>query len=329
MNYDEPIRYNFEKIKERNNKLQYAVIEDMENKRYIVTDMNNDMRYFIAPFVHFTVETLSNLLAGGKGDIYHTSFLESCRKAGYEFSEKEVEDNIDEKKEYIDKLIDIILQRDTFKSEDDCLLKAALVNTWKAYRYMHFDLWNEYIYLVECGSEADTLVSEYCFSEYLKNNSIFVYNDIQSIKIDEKWVSGNCWFTENFGFMFARDLYHTLVDCSNDVKIKKCSRCGHLFIAETNKHKYCPDCKATPNTIRVEQRKKSVRYLHKRVYDKLNNYDKYSYNGKKMLSDFLAESNYYWDIVRGKEIELNPMYSNKIKTEEQYRKWLEKKNAGL
>ena len=324
-----PIEYNFEKIKERNDKLRFSVVEDMENKRYIVTDMNDDMKYFIVPFGHFTVETLSNLLAGGKGDIYHTSFLEACKKSGYEFNEKEVEATIEEKKEYIDKLIDIILQRDTFKSEDACLLKATLVDTWKAYRYIYFDLWNEYIDLIENGYEEDALVPEYAFSEHLKIRSLFVYNDIQSIKIDEKWVSGNCWFTENFGFMFSRDLYHTLVDCSNDVKIKKCSRCGHLFIAETNKHKYCPDCKATPNTIRVEQRKKSVRYLHKRVYDKLNNYDKYSYNGKKMLSDFLAESNYYWDIVRGKEIELNPMYSNKIKTEAQYRKWLEKKNAGL
>lgn len=324
-----PIEYNFEKIKERNNKLQFSVIEDMENKRYILIDMNDDMKYECVPFGNYVVRILSNLLAGGKGDIYHTSFLEYCKKQDYEFNEKEVETTIEEKKKHIDDLIDIILQRDTFKSEDAPDLEAVLINTWKQYRYIHFDLWYDYIDLIENGYEEEALDYEYVFSEYLKKHSIIVCNDMQSIVIDEKWVSGNCWFTENDGFMFARDLYHTLVDCSNDVKIKKCSRCGHLFIAETNKHKYCPDCKATPNTIRVEQRKKSVRYLHKRVYDKLNNYDKYSYNGKKMLSDFLAESNYYWDIVRGKEIELNPMYSNKIKTEAQYRKWLEKKNAGL
>jgi hypothetical protein len=81
-------------------------------------------------------------------------------------------------------------------------------------------------------------------------------------------------------------------------------------------------CKEESNVIRNENRLKSVRYIHKKIYDKINN-SKFHTNTEKEL--FLAESNYYWDIVRGKEVKPIPLFAANIKTEEDYKKWLEEK----
>ena len=51
--------------------------------------------------------------------------------------------------------------------------------------------------------------------------------------------------------------------------------------------------------------------------------------GNDVSNSFLTESNYYWDICRGKQPEKIEKYSAKIKNEADYMKWLEKKYEEL
>lgn len=44
---------------------------------------------------------------------------------------------------------------------------------------------------------------------------------------------------------------------------------------------------------------------------------------KELSNAFLNESNYYWDIVSGRDVEKNPAYKKRIKTKEDYMKWLQ------
>ena len=81
---------------------------------------------------------------------------------------------------------------------------------------------------------------------------------------------------------------------------------------------YCKDCSKQRGKINgINRKDNKERYLHKRINDKLTYYNLDN-------SDFLNESNYYWDIVRGKSVEFNPTYRNDIKTMSDYMTWLNK-----
>ena len=75
--------------------------------------------------------------------------------------------------------------------------------------------------------------------------------------------------------------------------------------------------------IRYANRKSNTaRKLHQEVLTLAYGKEK---KPNDVSNNFLNESNYYWDIVQGKKPEKVKGYSNRIKTEEQYISWLERK----
>ena len=100
-----------------------------------------------------------------------------------------------------------------------------------------------------------------------------------------------------------------------------CPECGCMFVTTHGNQKHCPACNLI---IRQKKRKQNkARYLHKKITDYINNYR--SGEDENASETFRNESNYYWDIVQGKNPEKVKEYSTKIKTEADYMKWLEKK----
>ena len=104
---------------------------------------------------------------------------------------------------------------------------------------------------------------------------------------------------------------------------KVCPICGNTFYKSNGVSKYCEQCKKPENIgkIRQEKRTKSVRYLHKRIYDTVHNSSKFD---DETLKELMDESNYYWNNVTGKiqTIDKKNYYRN-INEENEYRKWLE------
>ena len=97
---------------------------------------------------------------------------------------------------------------------------------------------------------------------------------------------------------------------------KICPNCGKPIVDNNIKSKYCNICKHNYNEIRSNNRKSNkCRYLHKKICDKLKykNID---------TAAFRLESNYYWDIINNKNIAINDIYDNSIKTENDYYNWL-------
>ena len=100
-----------------------------------------------------------------------------------------------------------------------------------------------------------------------------------------------------------------------------CPECSCLFATTHGNQKHCPACNWI---IRQKKRKHNkTRYLHKNITDYINNYR------DETSKIFRDESNYYWSIVQGKNPEKIEGYSDKIKTEADYMKWLEKKYAEI
>lgn len=136
-------------------------------------------------------------------------------------------------------------------------------------------------------------------------------------------------------YVFSEDLWQLLF-FENAPKIRACSNCGQLYFSSNFKAKYCPDCKGNYGKIRYKHRKEnSARALHTYVLNLL--YLKYGGSSPAksagMTSDisnaFLAESNYYWDIVSGRNPQPNPDYNADIRTESDYISWLESKKAEI
>lgn len=108
-------------------------------------------------------------------------------------------------------------------------------------------------------------------------------------------------------------------------KIHFCHNCNSMFASSNNKARYCEVCRQPEimGKIRYANRKANkARKLHHDIATLA-----YSLNTKEndISNSFLNESNYYWDIVQGKNPEKIKEYSAKIKTESDYMKWLEKK----
>ena len=132
-------------------------------------------------------------------------------------------------------------------------------------------------------------------------------------------------FTEMFN-IFILDFWEFLFNpVYQKTKILVCPNCKSIFASSNNKAKYCEVCKQPEimGKIRYANRKANkARKLHHDIATL-----SYSLNTKEndVSNSFLNESNYYWDIVQGKNPEKIKEYSAKIKTEADYMKWLEKK----
>lgn len=136
-------------------------------------------------------------------------------------------------------------------------------------------------------------------------------------------------------YMFSEDLWQLLF-FENTPKIRTCANCDRLYFSNNFKAKYCPDCKGNYGKIRYKHRKEnSTRALHNSILNQL--YLKYGGSSPAksagMTSDisnaFLAESNYYWDVVNGRNPQPNPDYNADIQTETDYIRWLESKKAEI
>lgn len=126
--------------------------------------------------------------------------------------------------------------------------------------------------------------------------------------------------------IFILDFWEFLFNpaCQNK-SIRFCKHCGSMFIDSNNKAKYCEVCRQPEimAKIRYANRKSNkARKLHQEVLTLAYGFAKKPNNDSNA---FLNESNYYWDIVQGKKPEKVKGYSNRIKTEEQYISWLERK----
>lgn len=113
-------------------------------------------------------------------------------------------------------------------------------------------------------------------------------------------------------------------------KIHVCPNCNSIFASNNNKARYCEVCKQPEimGKIRYRNRKENkARKLHQDILTIAYKLNKTKHN--ECSNAFLNESNYYWDVVRGKKPEKIKGYSAKIKTESDYMKWLEKKYEEL
>lgn len=198
--------------------------------------------------------------------------------------------------------------------------------------YTHFKYFNTSICSDIFHYEPDRKKrNEYMDKHY---NEMVVYKGADLITLENGDVVTECfWFQEIFD-VFILDLWEFLFNpACRKKKMLKCENCGRLFYSSNNQAKYCDICKQPEimGKIRYENRKKNtVRKLHHDIVTKLYSIG----DGKKkspneISNAFLEESNYYWDIIQGKEVIPNPLYQERIKTESQYKKWLEKKLNSL
>lgn len=99
-----------------------------------------------------------------------------------------------------------------------------------------------------------------------------------------------------------------------------CPMCGAIFSSNNFQAKYCDKCRKKPISERRKGVKQSTRYIHKRIWDRINLSKKYD---RDFLNAFMNESNYYWHTIKGKKckIEKKEEYLD-IRTEEEYREWL-------
>lgn len=343
----ENMRERFKIIKSNiNRNLTYCVIEDLNNKQYIFIDLTKeDWRPEFIPFGIYFAEVANCFIDSDENAVYHNTVLER----------KEIAKQIDSMKRCksaMEELLSLIRNIDKLKNKykDDKGLTAALLREWKKYRYISIsDVYHHaYSYLEgysdefkqrseELGELENILSLEKDGAEFFWETLEHIHCTIKScyfIPYDDvyiyvpqigEWITGQAWFcTKDTDYIVSRELYHLLVD--NLVEAPRfCPRCNHLFYSNNKKTKYCPNCKENYKEIRNNARKANeVGYLHKRIYDKINCTKRYDSND---LDKFVVESNFYRDIVRGKEsaTPAEPWYDLNITTKEQYQAWLEKK----
>lgn len=327
-----------------NENLKYSIIEDTENRRYVLIDLTqeNSEPDFL-PFGVYFASVANQFIDSNEKSIYHKTFLERCVM-------KDRMEKMQKCQKALTELLSLIRDANFMRSKrnEDVPLKVSLLHEWKKYRYLSIPevYSNIYSYLegysddfkqrAEELGELDNILSlESRRTEFfwdaldqvhrIIKKRFFIPYDVVCIFNKGEWITGQAWFcTYNTDYIFSRELYHLLVD--NLVEAPRfCPRCNHLFYSNNKKAKYCPNCKENYKEIRNNARKANeVGYLHKRIYDKISSTKRYDRND---LDKFVVESNFYRDIVRGKEpaTPIEPWYDLNITTKEQYQAWLEKK----
>lgn len=330
--------------------LRYCVFENMETKEFVIFDSKEDFdSYLIIPFGEVVAHTLNGYMKCNPESVHHEDYKKELLEFGCEDIEERLSTFHGIYGETLKELIRYIKHRDTYKYDDEIALKCSYIREWKKYRYMIYDrVWGEYIPLSETQKKDHNFNNTFTDEELEKlveschesaaelsdsfhkviSERIFIPYDKIYFLFKGNWVYGDVWFSQSEGDVFSRDLYHVLVDkAAKSPRI--CPRCGMLYYSNNNKSKYCPKCKKQSNDIRKENIKKNpARYLHKRVWDKINAHkDKYD---RDFLNAFMNESNYYWHLISGKESDLEKLdtYQN-IDTIEKYQEWLEKKLKSL
>ncbi len=315
------------------NVLRFCILEDMNTKKYIIFDLENDWQYMIVPFGDILKTVLNCFLDSSETSIYHRSLSDIVNNDTIE--------KMKQCKPMLKKLLDIITNMEANSIyPDKVALKCAYIHEWKRYRYINcVEIYSKYAdYFSDNFSKED--IELYGSIEALKKaeeeeldeisagiHSVvckkdLVFYDTVYIPCSNGFVYGKVWFASIIEYVFSRELYHLFVD--NTIEQPHiCPRCGHFYYSNNNKSKYCDSCKDNYSEIRKEYRQKNkTRYIHKKINDKLHS-KRYS---EEELDKFMIESNYYWDIVKQKEPKTKPesWYLN-INTEEEYKNWLESK----
>ncbi len=325
----------------------FLAIEDTDNKQWIFYYPYTGL-YTIKPFGHIVADMIFEYLSRLENDVHHNKLLEWYDETGFEYEQGIGGKDAEFLKPYILKLQDVILNLDRYRKDSHkAEMKAALLETWKMYRNAKYvSTWKNIIDLSADTEEKHKNKSGIFTQEDIKE--IVKSNHAEAIELDVRVYNlhiensfhfcdyvtfydnnniphtGKGYISCTPGDVFASDLYHVLVSGLAGIP-RRCPRCGHIFYPN-NKSKYCDECKKDSSAIRNEKRRQSVRYFHKKVYDKITLSNKYD---SDFRNDFMNESNYYWDIVQGKDVTVNPLYREHIKTESQYKKWLEKKLNSL
>lgn len=325
---------------------KFLIIEDLKNKCWIVYNGENGM-YKEMEFGSYTVFTINEFINYSPNAMRHNQLFSS---ANADFLDPKIAERIYEQgKEAMEALLNILAELPDWKKwADPEQLKEIMLGRWYYYRYacygrtwsdfvgMSFktlEEWKKYFFEksyrfsekeLEEMYEANKEEAEEHFKtmhEVVRKYSVVYYDEFEFIDEKNQRRFGRSFLVDEETHMFIWDLYHILVSGVTDSP-HICPRCKQLFFSNNNKIIYCKECKAESNTIRNEKRMNSVRYIHKKIYDKINNSKFYTEDDR---NKFLVESNYYWDLVRKKKVVKNPLFNEKIETEEQYRKWLEKK----
>lgn len=176
-------------------------------------------------------------------------------------------------------------------------------------------------------SQTDNKRNEYfsgIFSELIS------FNGHALIGSEEDYACCEVYICEELFNIFIVDFWEFLFNpaCQKST-LHFCKNCNSMFMNSNNKAKYCEVCRQPEvmAKIRYANRKaNTARKLHQEVLTLAYGMEK---KPNDVSNSFLNESNYYWDIVSGKKPEKIKGYSNRIKTEQQYIEWLEKKRDEL
>lgn len=185
-----------------------------------------------------------------------------------------------------------------------------------------FEIYNKYKYFPAFIMSGRTeFADEYERNEFFEENrNVFIKSAGYDI-VECKGVSIPCekYYVHDFQYAFVLDFWEWLFH-PNSQKVKVCKACGILFCSNNTNATYCNICKKDMGKIRYQARKKNVeRKLHQEILSMLYTLD----DTKELSNAFLNESNYYWDIVSGKDVKKNPAYKKRIRTKEDYMKWLQ------
>lgn len=104
--------------------------------------------------------------------------------------------------------------------------------------------------------------------------------------------------------------------------LEDCPICHNYFVKRDKRRNFCDKCsndEKKKKKYNDQKRKDDLQYLRKITTDMLR-------NRQEDYFPFAEESRYYADLVSGKDVEYNPKYDSTIKTESDYRKWLERKH---
>lgn len=321
-------------------KEQVLICDDTENKRWIIFCIKDDMgkiqngQYKIMPYGQISCDVWNDLVEVKANSPHLNNSVEVLTSMiGKETTNASISAVQGLLSEYA---TDFDILKNTLLSNGGKITAAfdkyTLDYIWRIFRYATVSDWLE---SVLCWNKEDSKLLyslDYDNFEKVFHSHVCVSCGIYPITDDNNnTFFCRCYSATNETAAFYYDYLYVLLSAGEKKKNKivECPRCGRLYFSQSNNFKYCPKC--SRKEIALENRNKSVRKIHKQIQDKLHGRMVRKNNPLPAdeYENFLKESNYYWDIVRGKDVAPDPKFSSSIKTEKQYEKWLTKKLNSL
>lgn len=318
--------------------LSFLVVEDLTEKKWIIYDQASNS-ISCMNFGRVTLTILNSLVALSPDSVHKSKYQQLLLESGWKIDDyTKYFDLVNENRAFINELFDEIGKYTYYKQimppKD---FKEYCYALWREYRFIcQPQIWNQYISDFNAHKDKETLkyIDEpdrkefitLCHNEAKEIESTmvsvfhtykFIYHDYLVVNTQDCMYSGSSYVSSGIENIFPLDFLHLL---NGDAGLpKKCCSCGQLYYSNNGKSKYCPDCStAELKKERAKQNRKSnvYRNMHHNVYIKI-------YNSGIDTNDFCTESNFYWDIIRGKEPSIIPEnYNPDITTKEKYLNWL-------